>query len=337
MSNKSKTLLLNLASLNCNSLVKSNSLTKQSSYLRYLHLMKYDLFAFQETHVTNMNQELINMQLQPLHSLWTYHCGLVSYSTNFMLSHNLLSHLDRAILSKITHPNNLYTPFYVLVLYAPASSNSERRQFFDTVLNDIFDSSLDIDFSRLIIMGDFNYSYQRSNLSYSTSIQWTSFLQDNFHNVMKRDDYVDLPTFRRNDNTLSTIDYIFVGTSFFSRINDVGIDRLCAEWTDRHVLHASIKVGLIRSGPGLWRANPILLQIPDFRCQLYSHLEKCLSSMPAQFSPQDQWDIVKSEVKRFVRSYAIKYTDWRTKTLKDLQRRRNRFLRNKPPLAIRLQ
>jgi endonuclease/exonuclease/phosphatase family metal-dependent hydrolase len=114
-------------------------------------------------------------------------------------------------------------------------------------------------------MDNFNYSYQRSNLPYSTSLQWTSFLQDNFYNEMQRDDYVDLPTFRRNDDTLSTIDYIFVGTSFSSRINDVGIDRLRAEWTDHHVLHASIEVGLIHSGVGLWRANPILIQISDFR------------------------------------------------------------------------
>ncbi|ORE04553.1 hypothetical protein BCV72DRAFT_251174 [Rhizopus microsporus var. microsporus] len=212
--NKSKTLLSKLTLLNCNSLVK------------YLRLMKHDLFAFQETHVTN----------------------LISYSTNFMLSHNLLPYLDRAILSKITHPNNFYTPFYVLILSAPASSNPERRQFFDT---------------------------------------------DGFHDVMQRDDYVDLPAFRRNNNTLTAIDYIFVGTSFSSRIGDVGIDRL---------------------RPGLWRANPILNQIPDFRCQLHSHLEKSLST------------IVKSEFKRF-----------RTRTLKDLRRRRNCFLRNKPPLAIRLQ
>jgi hypothetical protein len=72
---------------------------------------------------------------------------------------------------------------------------------------------------------------------------------------MQRDDYVDLPTFRQNHDTLTTIDYIFVGIFFSSRINDVGIDRLRGEWTDYHVLHASIKVGLIHSGPGLWRAH----------------------------------------------------------------------------------
>ncbi|KAG1136660.1 hypothetical protein G6F37_012244 [Rhizopus arrhizus] len=52
---------------------------------------------------------------------------------------------------------------------------------------------------------------------------------------------------------------------------------------------------------------------------------------------QKQWDYVKSEIRLFTQRYAIDYTNWRKKSIKVLQCKRNAFLRSQPPIAIRLQ
>ncbi|KAG1621747.1 hypothetical protein G6F45_011268 [Rhizopus arrhizus] len=59
-------------------------------------------------------------------------------------------------------------------------------------------------------------------------------------------------------------------------------------------------------------------------------------SLPNQMAAQEQWDYVKSEIRRFTQRYAIDYTNWRKKSVKVLQRKRNDFLRSRPSIAIRL-
>ncbi|KAG0789707.1 hypothetical protein G6F16_008397 [Rhizopus arrhizus] len=120
---------------------------------------------------------------------------------------------DRAILTRVEHPHGAFLPFYVLVLYAPASSGKLRQKFFGGIYDILHQSTIDVDLDRLFIMGDFNYSYQRRNLFSQTSMQWVSFLETLFSNALTKDDLHELPTFRRNDDIFSTIDYIFVSDS----------------------------------------------------------------------------------------------------------------------------
>lgn len=49
------------------------------------------------------------------------------------------------------------------------------------------------------------------------------------------------------------------------------------------------------------------------------------------------WGFVKHQVKKVTHNYAVEYTNWRTKSIRLLQSNRNKFLHNKPPLAVRLQ
>ena len=171
MNNRSKELLFNISSLNCNSLVKTHDTQKQSNFIRYLRSLNFNIMAFQETHTTTDHENFINVQFQASQSLWTRHCGLLSFSSKYQLSDNLIPSNPRIILSKISHPQNFYAPFHVLVVYAPASTGKDRREFFDSVL-DALNSVSDIDPHRIIILGDFNYSYHRRNLSTQTSLKW---------------------------------------------------------------------------------------------------------------------------------------------------------------------
>ncbi|KAG0734885.1 hypothetical protein G6F62_011953 [Rhizopus arrhizus] len=149
---------------------------------------------FQETHVTDTHIQTINVQFQATQSLWAHHYGLLSFSPSFVLSENLTPSNPRMVLSKVSHLQNFYAPFHVLVLYAPASSGKARREFFDSVLHTLTSPDYAIDHQQLIILGDFNYSYHRANLSSHTSLRWVSYLDKSFYNVMNCGDTVLLST-----------------------------------------------------------------------------------------------------------------------------------------------
>ncbi|EIE89092.1 hypothetical protein RO3G_13803 [Rhizopus delemar RA 99-880] len=140
--------------------------------------------TFQETHVSDNTLSIINTQFQARYSLWIRRCGIVSFSPSFIFSDNLAPKNDRMIFTKVKHPYNAFVTFWLLVLYVPATSGRQRQQFFDQVLHLLHNQDLDINFDRLFITGDFNYSYLRPKLSSQTSIQWVSFLEDHFYNAL---------------------------------------------------------------------------------------------------------------------------------------------------------
>ncbi|KAG0931705.1 hypothetical protein G6F32_011601 [Rhizopus arrhizus] len=272
--------------------------------------------TFQETHVSDNTLSIINTQFQARYSMWTRHCGIVSFNPSFIFSDNLVPENDRIILTKVKHPYNAFEPFWLLVLYAPATSCQQRQQFFDHVLGLLHNKDLDINLDRLFITGGFNYSYLRPHLSSQTSLQWVSFLNDHFYNALMKDDLHEIPTFRRNETTYSTIDYIF---------------------TDHSLLSVTCYLGPSPSGPGLWRGNPLLARKPAYQQYLRQHLDDILLKIPSGWNAQKKWDFVKQQVKKVTRNFAIDYSDWRKKMIRQLQSDRNRFLRSKPSLDARLQ
>ncbi|KAG1037102.1 hypothetical protein G6F43_012930 [Rhizopus delemar] len=231
---------------------------------KILTLLKLRYYDFQETHASDNILSLINTQFQAQHSLWSRHCGIVSFSPSFVFSTNLTPENERTMLTKATHPHNVFAPFYVLVIYAPATSGQHRSQFFDQLFDLLHSPTLDINLDRLVITGDFNYSYQRPHLSSQTSLQWVSFLDDHFYNALQKDDLHELPTFRRNDNIFSTIDYIFVSQSWCSKVTESNIHKLDASWSDHSLLSITCCIGSSPSGPGLWRGNPVLARNPAY-------------------------------------------------------------------------
>ncbi|KAG1517152.1 hypothetical protein G6F46_005989 [Rhizopus delemar] len=244
--------------------------------------------------------------------------------------------VKRTILTKVTHPHNAFAPFYVLVIYAPATTGQHRSQFFDQLFDLLHSPTLDINLDRLVITGDFNYSYQRPHLSSQTSLQWVSFLDDHFYNALQKDDLHELPTFRCNDNIFSTIDYIFVSQSWCSNVTESNIHKLDASWSDHSLLSITCCIGSSPSGPGLWRGNPLLARNPAYQQYLRQHLEDILPKLPSEWSAAKSWDHIKRQVKKITRTFAVDYTNWRIKTIRKLQSNRNKVLRSKPPLAIRL-
>ncbi|KAI8328039.1 hypothetical protein BC941DRAFT_329074, partial [Chlamydoabsidia padenii] len=141
---------------------------------------------FQETHASPVIIPTFESQLQTTHSIWTPHCGLVSYSDNFKLTALDTQQNDRVILGQVSHPNDHYYPFYILNIYAPAKSGQARRLFFNSILDLLQQHSQQgtVDMDRLIIAGDFNYSLNRPNIHQHTSLNWVSFIDEHFKNTM---------------------------------------------------------------------------------------------------------------------------------------------------------
>jgi exonuclease III len=343
-----KNLLCTYASLNANSLIKTDSKQTQSEYIRYLRLRKYDIICFQETRASTQGlMDSLNIRFQPNASYWSKHVRILSFSPSFQLTRIDTSNLfedDRFQLCKIEHPQGFYEPFFILNIYARANSDQNRREFFDKLTNMLYGLDDQIAFDRLIISGDFNYSYQRHrSLARTTSNEWRSLLNRFFFNSMVMNDLDDIPTFQRTNVGVvvtSTIDYIYLGRHLHQQLQDTSIHRLCSDWSDHSILQTSFKVGTSPTGPGLWRANPVYASHPALQHQIVNKVNRLMMHFAkhcSNMSPEDKWDQVKTATKKVIKNYGYSYVNWRTETIRQLERKRNRILRTKPPLALRTQ
>ncbi|CEP15119.1 hypothetical protein [Parasitella parasitica] len=325
-------------------LVKAGHPTTQSSYLRHLSLQQYTILSLQETHATETTIPTIQMQLKAQQYLWTYYCGIASFSTDFILTHIATDHLyesERHILCKVHHPHNFYEPFYIINIYAPASSNNkERQEFYQSLYNMLTSLSDTIDLERLIISGDFNYDYSRDIAKVprivKTTLEWLCYLEQHFHNCLVYNNMNVLPTYQHGSTTHSTIDYVFAGSGLRHLVNDAAISFPPPAWSDHAVLEVSFKLGKSKLGPGLWRGNPAYANNQDFQQQLETRINTVMASLTDSTSPQDQWELIKRTTKQVIKKFGVKHVNWRKQSIKHLERKRNRLLRSKPPTAILL-
>jgi exonuclease III len=105
---KEKKISFNYGSLNGNSLVKTASSITQSFYIRYLREQKFDILSLQETHATPSTIPSMDTQFQAQQTFWTYYCGIVSFSNNYILTQINTAHIfqsDRFLLCKVHHPH----------------------------------------------------------------------------------------------------------------------------------------------------------------------------------------------------------------------------------------
>ncbi|KAG1250886.1 hypothetical protein G6F68_012561 [Rhizopus microsporus] len=109
-----------------------------------------------------------------------------------------------------------------------------------------------------------------------------------------KDDLHEIPTFRRNETTYSTIDYIFVNQAFRTQVIESNLHKLDVSWTDHSLLSVTCCLGPSPSGPGLWRGNPLLARKPAYQQYLRQHLDDILLKIPSGWNAQKKWDFVKT-------------------------------------------
>ncbi|KAG1035825.1 hypothetical protein G6F43_013167 [Rhizopus delemar] len=225
MNNRNTRKAYTLLSLNGNSLFKVSNPTSRKHLIRYIRSKSPTFVALQEIDNSGSNihhLQLLHQQFCSHQSFWTRYCGLLCFDPQYTLTRIPLPEDARCILAKVTHINDQMAPFYILVVYAPASSPRDRLEFFDSLLSYRQLAPYDSDscVNRMIIAGDFNYSLSSPSSTNRTSPppRWLHFLQCHFQNVMVDLRSLDTPTFRRGPCTQSTIDFIYVSI-------DMSLDR----------------------------------------------------------------------------------------------------------------
>ncbi|KAL9558681.1 hypothetical protein PS6_001149 [Mucor atramentarius] len=189
----------------------------------------------------------------------------------------------------------------------------------------------------MLILGDFNClatAYIQDDENYSTNLPRSTDSGASVHQTLhhllnsyffectphSREKGPMLPTFRRGSSQ-STIDYLYASPFLYQHLHSPDIVFLSSDWTDHALLRSRFVFSSDRQGPGVWRANPSLVTNPYFTDTLYTELDKLFNdlsltndidmaaSLPTS-SPQDNWDSLKSLVKRIA-----------------FRRKRNRILR----------
>ena len=166
---------------------------------------------------------------------------------------------DRYILAKITVPAEPnFLPIYILNIYAPADTPSNRKVFFNGLIDYIkgLDSYGDI-LDSLILAGDFNFQYDLrlpGNAPRKRPNTFVNFTDTFLHDC--NNNYSDpasetLPTYIRG-RIIKTLDYIMVGTHLKDIYQDNKIKFMNKAWTDHHLLTIVLRIQLHNTGKGLW-------------------------------------------------------------------------------------
>lgn len=262
--NNNKTLNIRLGSLNCRTLFKMSNEQLSDHLIQYLRLQRLDIFACQETNIVkhsfNDITTKLNFKFQSYQSIWSTKCGLINNNQNLNMESIKISDDDRFILAKFTviGESNI-PPFYILNLYAPASDFQQaRNKFFIRLMEFLtsLDSYLDI-MNNMVLLGDFNFSFEKQNGPQSHSRRprsFMTFISTYFSDCINSNDdddfYNMLPTFRRAQS-ISCIDYIFAGQQLQKQVHEGKIDFLSPRWTDHALLTSTISIGCSNTGKGL--------------------------------------------------------------------------------------
>ncbi|KAI9490984.1 hypothetical protein BDB00DRAFT_767850, partial [Zychaea mexicana] len=289
--------------------------------------MHFDILALQDTKFPSEDAEQrITNQFQANQCYWSTFCGLVSFSPQILLTPLFSSRDGRALWVTISHVNSSFEPFHVLNIYAPAERHS-RHTFFHNLLAIFNLDSFSLPLQRCVLVGNFNYSYSRSDSSYlSAPNEWISFLSSTFFNLMQPpNDNISPPITFKSQSGHSCIDYIFSSPDLYPIFSLPTIEFIDYQWSDHAIVCSNMRL-TISSGKGVWRANPLLCRSETFKQTLYHDLESLCESFSPTLSPQEQWDQVKYQVKLTCQKLGRKQASRRRQEIKQLQRQRNNLL-----------
>ncbi|GAN07739.1 hypothetical protein MAM1_0173c07242, partial [Mucor ambiguus] len=323
-----------------------------TKFIRYLHTLQYDILVLQETHADNQDTiDQFNMQFKTHNRAnsiyWTPHCGIVILNKKYSLD-ILQDGIDngRFILANVqltstvptesvSTPTPATTIATILNIYGRSNRHPERSAFYSSLLDiPLIHSTLHHPQNPVLIMGDFNYSYENHRRSdgslTSAPPEWLSLL-DNFH-VDCFWDHKQI-TWKTKDSS-SILDFIFCSSLDHYKITNAKHRFLSTKWTDHALLDISFQYTDQRSrGPGAWKANPFLAARRDYyRSALAAHLRSSMDAfndIQSFSTPQQSWDWVKAKVKLFTKSYQLKDNNWRKQQIKHLQKKRNLMYRLK--------
>ncbi|KAG0736711.1 hypothetical protein G6F23_010785 [Rhizopus arrhizus] len=209
----------------------------------------------------------------------------------------LWSSIDgRVLAAQVSHTSGLYNPINIFVIYVPVQ-HRERIEFlrsFPTIM--LFDQLLT---SRSILLGDFNHNIHTRSSSLSLA-QWFQWIHLNWHDpINSNPEHNNIPTFRN----ISTIDFLLITADLIDMVDNHDIKYVAR--CDHSAISTYLTLGCTRTGPGIWRCNPYLVQDPHFRTELTAfctNAEHFLSDLGTPLL----WDLLKCRLKSFIQTFSNK-------------------------------
>ncbi|ORY97806.1 Endonuclease/exonuclease/phosphatase [Syncephalastrum racemosum] len=213
-------------SLNCKILQRGNGTQVRDRLIEGVVQRGRHLIALQDTHVDDRaTAASIEQRFQCKSGLWTHYCGLLSMSSELVLERIPVDlgekgeFDERVLFARVFSPYGRFDDFYALVVYAPPHQ-SPRKRFYNALLASpllaLRDNSNDTKYSRLILMGDFNYNDHVGNqIPRGVPKEWKAMTQSRFLDCVYASVHEVLPTYRLGRRH-STIDYIFAPPQHFS-------------------------------------------------------------------------------------------------------------------------
>ncbi|KAI8645760.1 hypothetical protein BD408DRAFT_338127, partial [Parasitella parasitica] len=278
----------------------------------------------------------VNMQLEATSTLWTTHCGIISFNPLLTL-HYLNTDLDdRIIACTVVHANALFPPIALVNIYAPANYAIRNRFYQQLLTLPIFSfpapqPTFQHDSATVATTSDFNYHHC-----------WHQLLMNHFFECThSREEGPLLPTFRRG-NCQSTIDYFFASPVLQQHLHSSDIQFMASEWTDHAMFRTRFVFHSDQQGPGLWRANPHLNTNQYFVDTLFTELDSFFTNLSLESivntnafipisTPQENWDDLKTLVKHVAQKIGRHKCSWRARLIKRLQNKRKRLLKQQIP------
>ncbi|ORY95211.1 hypothetical protein BCR43DRAFT_515351 [Syncephalastrum racemosum] len=199
--------------------------------------------------------------------------GSVADGMDIVKEDALAEALDQLVIDITTETTDepTFAPFYVLNIYAPATSPRLRRRFYATLLaSPIFASPPSEDYhTRLIIGGDFNYNYHDRSRSVNAPAAWHSMLAEAFTDLHHRHHHI--------------LTFAHVQT-------DAEVQYLERSWTDHALLSFHLDINNHTFGKGYWRGNPTFTRLKEFRRAFAQHLSHILPHVSSAPTAQLRWE-----------------------------------------------
>ncbi|KAG1594933.1 hypothetical protein G6F47_008653 [Rhizopus delemar] len=125
-SSRNKQVNINVGSLSCRSLIKTNQPTTGSEFIRFLRSQSLDLLTLQETYASDLEQQqILDMKFQAKSSVWSHYCGIVSLNPSLVLSSAFVDRDQRLIACTVSHMNHTFEPFIISIRDCIQTSNIE--------------------------------------------------------------------------------------------------------------------------------------------------------------------------------------------------------------------
>jgi len=263
------------------------------------------VIALQETHLTHKTTRAFNnkWRFQSIHSCHTSASAGVSI---LYFSHQWAevvaeeTDLEGRICS-VTLKSHLDEKFSFVSIYVP-SSNRESLAFIDSVeafCSELLRNNPD---SKLILLGDFNYTtdhhdYITRNVSPIETIlrlkigmlTQTFDLKDSYRQIHLKGGFTW--GHKNSSNSISRIDRIFTPASSVILDAEVVTD---FDQSDHSLLITKLKVTTNKPrGPGCFKINPCILENENVKAEIGEKISTLIDQTPIHFDPHVKWDYIK--------------------------------------------